>query len=65
MIIKIKAAGFRETGRLIAIKVTRKKINGVFGKRLTLPNTDETFFPYEQIQILEMTDEEKRMSIEI
>ena len=65
MIIKIKANGFNETGKLISIKVTRKKINGVYGERLTLKYLGEAFFPYDDIQIVHMTDEEKQMPVEI
>ena len=63
MIITIKSPGFNETGKLMAIKVTRKKINGVYG--MTFNGLEEAFFPYDDIRILHMSDEEKQMPVEI
>ena len=62
MVIKIKALGFAESGSTYTIKVTRKKLNGIYG--ICSGKEEETFFPYDIIQIIQVDDDEKKMSVE-
>lgn len=62
MLIVVKKEGLSETGKLMAIKILRKKINGVHA--MTYKGIDEAFFPYEDIKIMWMSEEEKQMPID-
>ena len=63
MIIKITAIGFNDSGKVFSVKVTRRKINGFYG--IPCGGEDEAFFPNDQIQVLQMDEDEKRLPVEL